>query len=230
MRPAPGSLHDRERPVLTPFDTAGIFAILEARNAPVSEAEMLRILRGGRALPSGRKELFELHFSLYHALYRLKAEIGGRGLYLHLDSMRIRMIGMPGAGRCHHYLPEEGRYCGLPGGTPGHCDLHAPAPRDRHAPSFDPLYDFYNNPENISFGSNALLKKLMKGVIVYALRKGEIDAALACFGVERPTRERIRKKYHRLARSFHPDIAGGDGTRMKDLNHAYRVLMEVFPV
>ena len=65
---------------------------------------------------------------------------------------------------------------------------------------------------------------------MYALRKGEIEAALACFGLERPTRQRIRNRYHALARSCHPDLASGNESRMKELNHAYQVLMEVFPV
>jgi hypothetical protein len=230
MSPASDHRRDRGRPGLIAFDTTVIFTMLEARSAPVSEAELLRNLTGGSALPPARDKLFELHFSLYHALYRLKDEIGRRGLYLHLDPMRIRMIGVPDAGRCHHYLPEEGLHCGMAGDASGYCPLHARNPEELRAASFDPLYDFYVNPDNISFGTSTLLKKLMRGVVTYALRKGEIEAALACFGLKRPTRQRIRHTYHVLALSFHPDLAGGDGSRMKELNHAYRVLMEVFPV
>jgi hypothetical protein len=230
MKPASGDSDGHRRLSLIAFDTADIFSMLAARSAPVSEAEILRLLTGGKALPPEREALFELHFSLYHALYRLKAETGRRGFYLHLDPMRIRMICMPDTGRCHHYLPEEGIHCGLPCNHSGYCVLHARDPMDLRAPSFDPLYDFYINPDNISFGTSTLLKKLMKGVIVYALRKGEIEAALACFGLEQPTRQRIRKKYHALARSFHPDLLSGDESRMKELNRAYQVLMEVYPV
>ena len=230
MRPARGHRRDHGHPGLIAFDTDGIFTMLEARSAPVSEAELLRSLTGGTALPPARDKLFELHFSLYHALYRLKEEIGGRGLYLHLDPMRIRMIGVPDAGRCHHYLPEEGLHCGLVCDGSGYCTLHAREPEELRAPSFDPLYDFYVNPDNISFGRSDLLKKLMKGVVTYALRKGEIEAALACFGLERPTRQRIQRTYHALALACHPDLAGGSESRMKELNHAYRVLMEVFPI
>jgi hypothetical protein len=230
MSPASDHHRDHRHPGLIIFDTAGIFTILESRTAPVSEAELLRNLTGGSALPSKREKLFELHFSLYHALYRLKEEIGRRGMYLHLDPMRIRMIGVPGADRCHHYLPVEGLHCGRASDDSGYCPLHERDPDELRAPSFDLLYDFYVNPDNISFGTSTLLKKLMRGVVTYALRKGEIEAALACFGLRRPTRQRIRNKYHALALSFHPDLAGGDGSRMKEVNHAYRVLMEVFPV
>ncbi|HPG49227.1 MAG TPA: DNA-J related domain-containing protein [Spirochaetota bacterium] len=230
MRQAPGDSADHRRLSLKDFNTSDIRAMLAGRSAPLSEAEILRLLTGGKALPREREALFELHFSLYHALYRLKAEAGRRGFYIHLDPMRIRMVRTPDAGRCRHYLPDEGAYCGLRCDDSGYCDVHARSPLDLHAPSFDPLYDFYINPDNISFGTSRLLKKIMKGVIVYALRKGEIEAALACFGLERPTRQRIRKKYHALARTVHPDLSGGDESRMKELNHAYRVLMEVFAV
>ena len=47
MRPAPAERGGHRRPSLIAFDTAGIFAMLEARSAPVTEAEILRLLTGG---------------------------------------------------------------------------------------------------------------------------------------------------------------------------------------
>jgi len=96
--------------------------------------------------------------------------------------------------------------------------------------TFDPLLDFYTNPDNLSFGTSALLEKLMKGVVIYALRRGEVERALELFGLSRPTMKNIKRKYHELAKSLHPDLNRGGETEMKRLNHAYQVLMEVFAI
>jgi DnaJ-class molecular chaperone len=40
----------------------------------------------------------------------------------------------------------------------------------------------------------------------------------------------VKRKYHQLARAYHPDMKNGDDTLMKELNHSYQVLMEVFVI
>jgi hypothetical protein len=36
--------------------------------------------------------------------------------------------------------------------------------------------------------------------------------------------EDVRSAYRRLAKELHPDVGGGDATRMAEINHAFRVL------
>lgn len=221
-------LHAQHGLHLIDFDTAELFTLLESYTAPVMEADLLRSLTSKERIPTGRERLFELHFSFYHALYRLKREAGARGYYLHLDPMRIRLARIPGPGLCHHYDPQAGSHCRLATGGGDYCGAH-------HGPGvnvifFDPLYDFYTNPDNISFGESAVLEKLMKGAIIYALRRGEVERALELFGIARPTMKIIRKKYHEMAKKLHPDLNRGSEPLMKELNHAYQVLMEVFAV
>jgi hypothetical protein len=214
---------------LIEFDTGGIFTLLESMNVPVMEADLLRTVTGEQRIPSAREKLFELHFSFYHALYRLKDEAGARGFYLHLDPMRIRLVRIPDAGSCHYYDPETGAHCGRDAGDGTCCMLHRDPGRDR-ALTFDPLHDFYTNPENLSFGTSAVLEKLMKGVVIYALRRGEVERALELFGLKRPTMKRIKRKYHEMAKSLHPDLDRGSEPLMKELNCAYQVLMEVYAI
>jgi hypothetical protein len=209
------------------FETDDLFNILISCGAPIEEVDLLKILTGEKRLPSGRERLFELHFSLYHALYRLKFEAGAGGYYLHLDPMRIRLIQMPGPGICHHYNPETGSLCGLDAGGALYCGLHQ-GPGTVGGLYFDPLLDFYSNPDNISFGTSAILGKLLNGVIIYALRRGEVERALNVLGISRPTLKSIKKKYHELAKSYHPDLNNGDDSLMKELNHSYQILTEVY--
>jgi hypothetical protein len=97
------------------------------------------------------------------------------------------------------------------------------------AVSFDPLLEFYLNPENIAFGESDLLKKLMNGVMVYAFRRGEVRESLEFFDLVNPNRAIVRRRYRELARRYHPDITGDDAM-MKKLNRSYQVLCEVFQV
>ena len=191
------------------------------------EVELLRIITGEQRMPAARDSLFVLHFSLYHALYNLKYHAGACGFYLHLDPMRIRLIKTPGAGRCHHYFPETGIHCGHPSDGGSYCNRHHD-PYSLTALSYDPLHDFYCNPENISFGTSDILGKLMNGVIIYALRRGEIEQAKIFFGLSRLSMKTVKIKYHELAKLYHPDRNRGDDSLMKELNHSYQVLMEVF--
>lgn len=214
---------------LIEFDTAALFSMLEALDAPAMEADLLRRVTGEPRFPSGSERLFELHFSFFHALYRLKSEAGARGYYLHIDPMRIRLVRVPDPGACRHYDPATGRHCGHDAGDAGFCEEHLD-PDALAALAFDPLRDFYTNPANISFGGNAILDRLMKGAVLYALRRGEVERALAVFGLSRPTMKRIKARYHELARSFHPDLHPGNESRMKELNHSYQVLMEIFVI
>lgn len=216
-------------PRLKEFDTTALFSMLDGLDGPAAETDLLKMATGERRIPPGRERLFELHFSLFHALYRLKADAGARGYYLHLDPMRIRLVRVPGPGSCRHYVPVTGRYCGRAAGDDGYCPEHLD-PLVLAAPSFDPLRDFYTNPDNISFGSSPVLEKLMKGVVIYSLRRGEVERALAVFGLSRPTKKRIQARYHELARSFHPDLNPGREHLMKELNYSYQVLMEIFVI
>lgn len=54
--------------------------------------------------------LYVKHFSLYHALYKLKFSAGAKGFYLHLDCMRIRLLQIPDNGLCRHYNAESGNF------------------------------------------------------------------------------------------------------------------------
>jgi hypothetical protein len=213
---------------LIPFDAAALRRRLEEQHAALPESTLLKTLTGD-TLPGMSDELFVMHFSLYHALYRLKESAGRDGLYLHMDPMRIRLARVPGDGACRHYEAEPGRFCNGPAGASAYCSIHAPLyPEVPINLSYDCVREFYLNAENLRFGRSDLLKKLMNGVFVYAFKKGEIESALALFGLSRPSRNLVRTRYRELARKYHPDAGHGDESMMKRLNSAYGVLSEVF--
>ncbi|HRZ27438.1 MAG TPA: DnaJ domain-containing protein [Spirochaetota bacterium] len=205
-----------------------ILSYLENKSEPVMEADLLKKSFGLDRLPIGAESLFDIHFALYHRLYLARRPLALRGMYLHLDPMRIRLVRYPAMGRCFHYFPESGAFCGS-GCSGVYCPDHEDLYRDDRArPSIDMLGDFYINEENISFGKCGLLEKLMNGIVIYAFKKGEIDNALNIFGLTKPSARTIASTYHFLARKYHPDLHDGDDNKMKEINRAYQVLREVF--
>lgn len=174
--------------------------------------------------------LFSIHFSLFHSLYVLRQEKGLSGFYCHLDPMRIRIIPMPSDGSCSHYFPEKGTFCSLKAKYSSYCDIHERQYAGIEMKlQWDPLLEFYINPENIKFGNSKILEKLMNGIAIYAFRRGEVEKALEFFEIEYPRKAIINKRYRELALVYHPDKNGGDDSQMKDLNRFYSVLREVYP-
>jgi len=172
--------------------------------------------------------MYERHFSVYHALYMLKIEAGKSGLYLHIDPLSIRLLPLPGTGFCGFYHPNKGAFCmNETGGL--FCEIHS-GDIDPVIPSFDPMAQFYLDPENIAFGESELLNEIMKGFRIYFIRKREIDGALLLFNLEKPGKKSISRRYRELAGIFHPDRCGGSEEKMKEINRAYTLLKAVFIV
>ncbi|TAL31772.1 MAG: hypothetical protein EPN93_16970 [Spirochaetes bacterium] len=215
-------------PEMLHFDLDEIRRYLDEKSAPCSEAELLRALTRDE-LPGMSQDLFVMHFSLYHALYLVREAVGGEGLYLHLDPMRIRLLPVPEDGICRHYNPDAGAYCGDRADDSGYCAGHRLLhPEGLSGLSYDCVREFYLNPGNIQFGRSDLLKRLLNGVFVYAFKRGEIERALGVFGLYRPSKSQVRRRYRELAKRYHPDLHTEGESRMKELNSAYGVLSEVF--
>ncbi|HPJ36611.1 MAG TPA: DNA-J related domain-containing protein [Spirochaetota bacterium] len=205
-----------------------LFAYLHELNSVTGEYEILKKFTPEHKEDGSAYSMYERHFSVYHALYRLKAEAGAHGFYLHIDPLRIRLLSVPSDGFCAHYDIDHGTFC--MGSTSGQfCTLHYSI-NETVLPSFDPMAGFYLDPENISFGESEILNDIMKGFRIYFMRKKEIDEALVLFDLKKPDRKKITKRYRELAAHFHPDRCGGYEEEMKKINYSYSILKEVFVV
>ncbi|MCX7679468.1 MAG: hypothetical protein N2316_09640 [Spirochaetes bacterium] len=213
------------------FDINKIFKFLITKTKPISSVELLKYLFQVSALSECGEELYSLHFSLYHALYKLKRDPQCASFYLHLDMLRLRLVRVPHEGYCVYYFPDEGKFCARYSKGELFCDFHdLYGKKIKNVITFDPMEDFYLNPENIKFGENEILEKIQKGIILYSLRKGVVDEALEFFGLYNPSRVILQKRYYELAKKYHPDVMHGDETMMKKLNHHYHILREIFMV
>ncbi len=214
---------------LIPFDLRKLADYLLARTHPVTEVELLKYLMDVNMLHECGEELYSLHFSLFHALYTLRRNPICSMHYLHLDIMRIRMVAIPSTARCVYYFADEGRFCEIPTTNGLFCDYHHRYARMRdNSILFNPMEDFYLNPDNIMFGESEVLAKLQRGVILYSLRRGEVEEAMKFFGLHNPSRKSLQKRYYEFAKKFHPDCIFGDDSMMKKVNAYYQVLREIF--
>jgi hypothetical protein len=215
-------------PELIKINEDDLFDYLVKKELPVMEFDILKHIMPVQSDDTGQYTLFVKHFSLYHALYKLKFRSGVKGYYLHLDCMRIRLIPIPEKGRCRHYDAEKGNFCGEQA-TSDYCIAHRTGYKHyRNSVSFDILQDFYTDAGNITFGDSELLKKLVSGISVYSFKKKDIDEALRFFDIHKPGKRIIINRYRELAVKYHPDKCGGSGEMMKKVNSAYMILKEVF--
>ncbi len=205
-----------------------LFNYLFDQDSPVMELDIIKYFIPSNDSVIHQSTLFVKHFSVYHALYKLKTSAGLKGYYLHLDCMRIRMIHIPAQGLCRHYYPETGNFCNKPTES-SFCGQHQEEYKDyRHSMIFDLLQDFYIDPENLAFEDSGLLKKIMNGISTYCIKKRDIDEALGLFEISRPGKNAIARRYRELAGKYHPDRYNDSGEMMKRINSAYMILKEVY--
>lgn len=132
---------------------------------------------------------------------------------------------MPGMNECSWYNEKFGNYCLETTKKGSHlCPFHENIFQNLPEPDF--LTDFYINKENIN-SDITVFEKISRGMRIYASRKNEVDAAAALFALTRPTSEKIKLRYHRLAKEFHPDKLGSS-EKMIEINSGYNLLMEVY--
>lgn len=215
-------------PEIITINEENLFDFLEQKDQPVMEFDIIKNFIPSDINDPAQQTLFIKHFSVYHALYKLKFSAGKKGYYLHMDCMRIRLIHIPEDGFCRHYDPETGNFCGDKT-TDDYCLIHSPLYKHfQKSASFDVLLDFYTDPENITFGESEILKKLMSGIRVYCLKKSDIEDALKFFGIHKPGKRSITTRYRELAAKYHPDRCSGSEEMMKKINSAYAILKEIY--
>jgi hypothetical protein len=197
--------------------------ILDDSTAPVMESTLLSRLSKKFGYPNFSKEfMYEIHFSLYHALYKLKVTLTQH--YLHTDPMRIKLKEIPPAGFCRFYHPEDGSFCRNKTGSI-YCKKHTD--ESIVYPVVDYLLPFYLDSENIFFNQDYNLEIGMDRVIYYGINKQKVDDALAYFNISCLDKVLAYRNYRKLALKFHPDRTGSD-SKMKEINSQFQILKALF--
>ncbi len=213
---------------LIDIDTGELFDYLNSKDHPVEELELIKKFTGSISNWTSGDTLYARHFSLYHALYKIKFMYAAQGYYMHLHPMRIMCAGLPGKNQCHHYFDETGIFCC--NDTNGYACVDHDAEYIGHRNSLIPDYlsSFYLDAENISFAETDIFKKFYGSLKQFMMNRKEIEIALKLFGIAHPDKKSLSRKYRELAVKYHPDKNGGSGDSMKELNAAYTLLREIY--
>lgn len=208
------------------FEENDVIDILINIEKPIMESRLIRLLKTeyNYNIPSSCN-MFDLHFSLFNCLYRVKQKMGVLDYYLHLDPMRIRLIKIVNG--CCHYEAEKGNFCGKKKENDFYCNEHGKTSLNGEIYSLI-MQEFYLNEDNISFKQSKTFQKILKGYTSYALKPGIVKEALEFFEIKNPNKKLIKKKYHQLAKKYHPDLSSQSQNKMKMVNYYYNVLSEIF--
>jgi len=223
---------------LIAIDDSKLIAILNSFEKPVMEFELLKKLK--LSVSKNDRNLYDIHFSLFHALYNLKFNLLSSKEFLHISSMNIKLTKYPDIGKCKFYFEDRGFFCNRnvvndsiikqkQRTENNYCSFHDCYFKNQFLDvTFDPLTSFYLNPENILWGNSKILKKVLNGFNLFSSKKGEVEEALNFMDVKYPTKKILKNKYKELAFLYHPDKKGGDESLMKRLNYSYLLLKDIF--
>ncbi len=211
------------------FDKKFLFNFLLKQNKPILESTLLNALSNHHNFNFSRKDMYRFHFSLFNSLYEIKENECKIDYLLNIDTMRIRLIAVPNEG-CLHYFDNTGAYCGLTRRHGNFCDAHEHSFKTASIPCFDSLREFYLNKENISYNQERIFKKIFNGFMLYSLNTKKVNEALDFFNIRKDEIGLIKKKYHLLAKKYHPDVSQDDGAMMKEINSHYQILNEIFGI
>jgi DnaJ-domain-containing protein 1 len=176
-------------------------AVLEAHPQGLSEFELLTRLDTDPDVAFEKGDLadslnlFQTHFLLFNALYRLREQLVAAGeASVEISALRIRLLPLS-------------------------------ADTDGGLAAVDPLRDYYLDLANLDETGRAdvdeLLGRFWQRYLVHE-RRGEYLAVLQLD--EGADSQAIRRQYRRLAMQHHPD-RGGDDDTLKLINEAYAALM-----
>lgn len=142
--------------------------------------------------------LFQLHFLLFHALYRLSDRLADKGFELHVHTLSI-------------FLRPR---------VPGRAALQRTDPLRSYYQDWGQWASTHR--EDVE----RLLADFAAGA--GSVDQADIHAALQLFGLQPPlTRAEIKRRYRQLVSTAHPD-RGGDKALVQELNAALLILQRYY--
>ncbi len=200
---------------LASFREEDVISRLCTADRPLWEAELIRL--GWPESPAGRR-LYARHFALFHRLSHRQREMHQRGLYLHLDCMRVRLAAYPPEGECGHYDGEAGAFCRR--ATVG--DSNRCARHEHTGPEIcsAPLAGYYLDVRHFCEDREAVLARYHGMGEPVRLARAYDELGLACDAAW----PLVRSRYRRLLVALHPDTGSGDAVRLGRVREAWAVI------
>lgn len=211
------------------FNKSAVKFFLEGLRAPCYESDVMKAAFGLENLSGEALELYQLHFLLFHELYKLQREYADRNQYLHIHFMRTYLLPYPSSRHCAYYHPE-GHFCESETAET-YCDFHKDQMGDNALEDVSIKY-FYLDEKNYDSIGGEEAEDFIRGIWELMKSWDRVEKSRAILGL--PTgfdRAMVKRKFIQLAKTFHPDVSRGIIPDREDdfiqLNNAYRFLMNL---
>lgn len=174
----------------------------------ISEYQLIKLLQSERYKTltdldmKNTEQLFQLHFLLFHALYKIQVKLISKGQgYLNISPLCIAYDVI---------LPEH----------------ENPQTNNKRIDVADPLADYYLNLDNLTNMSSDDIEQLIASFWSTLQSPDSHASALKILELEPPvTFSAIKQQYKRLASKHHPD-KGGSTIVIQDINQAMATLSQ----
>lgn len=217
---------------LREIDQSQLKQFLLALHAPCYESELLRI--AFPAMDISRADsltLYQNHFLLFHALYRLQEEFYRDGKYLFIHFMRTIVAPYPDVGQCRYFEEYLGRFCQsvCPAGQV-YCEFHAQLVGDAALEELSLRY-FYLDPQNFYKLDAQTATNFINGTWEILTHYDAYQKSFAILGIaETSDLKQIKKRFKQLAKQYHPDRGGASHEKFHEINNAYQLLLHIHAV
>lgn len=211
------------------FNKSSVKTYLEGLKAPCYENDIMKAAFGTAELTSEALELYQMHFVLFHELYRLQSEYAQEGYYLHIHFMRTYLLPYPTVGHCFYYNPD-GYFCKTKS-SEAYCSFHREQIGEKALEDVSIKY-FYLDEKNYESVSGEDAEDFIRGTWELMTTWDKVDEARRLLDLPSGfDKAMVRRKFKKLAKTFHPDVSNRLIVEREDefikINSAYRFLVSL---
>lgn len=220
------------------LDEAILLDFLKQQESPVLETTLLRkffpALRD-KSLRDLDLSVVQMHFILYHHLYRLVDSLRDSGYVLHIHYIFIYLIEKPKDEYCPHFDQSSVRFCLAEKETQHkYCDFHLREERQKILEkrlTHRGIKDYYLNFENFNLLENEYNTLIHQAdqLKKYTFQSVDLEESYRLLGLKfGASYDRVRLAFKTLAWRYHPDVTSEPGSirRFKAITRAYNIVKE----
>jgi len=199
---------------------------------PCYESTLLQIaFPGMNIIRCSTLELYQHHFVLFHILYRLQETYSQQNQYLRVHFMRIQLLYYPEAEHCRYFDDVYQKFCcALCNQGELYCQFHKRLLGETELDRLSIRY-FYLDTSNYYKLDEKTAELFIKGTWEILSNYDLYKESFKILGLsETNDIDRIKKRYRKLVKQYHPDKSGHSAEKFYPINNAYQLLMRIIPL
>jgi len=222
------------------IDISELYSIIKNKTNPIVETDLL-----SHFFPNYREflndtigiEMFRIHFSLYHHLYKLQRELYNTNERLYIDLIYIFLVQIPEKGFCNFYDENLHNYCNIATqNDKKYCEYHLKEiNKDISCGSVNnaDIGSYYLDINNYFKMDDVQLKRTLKGMHNFIYNQNDIEKSYDILGLNiGESINRVKSRYKYLIMQFHPDKSDipDNNKRFLEIQNAYSILKDALSI